>query len=138
MMKEAWKRVLGISEQQYNTIWSKKNRVQSLWAEAGIFAMCGFDQITQTFRWYKYTEGLRPVAAKAPHELTEGERLADELVDLLRDEDSKDEQFRNTIDALQQARAKARQALPRAEQEMAAVLKTARLEAIFLIMGYID
>jgi membrane-bound ClpP family serine protease len=65
-------------------------------------------------------------------------RIAEELIDLLEDEKSSDEDIREKIDALQQARQKAREALPQAKKELAEVLTTPRHEAIFLILGHID
>ena len=70
--------------------------------------------------------------------MTEGERIVEELTDLLEDKNSKEEEIRQKIDALQRARAKARKALPKAKQELAAVLTTPRQEAVFLLMGGID
>ncbi len=78
------------------------------------------------------------VKAKAPDEMTEGEKIVEELIDLLEDENAKDEEIRQKIDALQRAREKAKKELPKAKQELAAVLTTPRQEAVFLIMGYID
>lgn len=76
--------------------------------------------------------------AKAPNEMIEGERLADELVDLLEDKNSKDEEIRQQMHALQQAREQARESFPQARKELAEVLTNTRQEAIFLIRGYID
>ncbi len=70
--------------------------------------------------------------------MTEGERIVEELTDLLEDKNSKEEEIRQKIDALQRARAKARKELPKAKQELRKVLTTPRQEAVFLIMGYID
>ncbi len=64
------------------------------------------------------------VKAKAPDELTEGEKIVEELTDLLEDENAKEKEIRQKIDALQQAREKARKALPKAKRELAAVLTT--------------
>jgi uncharacterized coiled-coil DUF342 family protein len=75
---------------------------------------------------------------KTRDQMPEAYRVADELIDLLEDANSTDEQIRQKIDALQQARENARKALPKAKQELAAVLTTPRQEAVFLIKGYID
>jgi membrane-bound ClpP family serine protease len=77
------------------------------------------------------------VKAKAPDELTEGEKIAEEFIDLLENENAKEE-IRRKIDALQRAREKARKQLPEARKELAAVLTSPRQEAVFLLMGYID
>jgi membrane-bound ClpP family serine protease len=78
------------------------------------------------------------VKAKAPDELTEGEKIAEEFIDLLENENAKEEEIRRKIDALQRAREKARKQLPEARKELAAVLTSPRQEAVLLLMGYID
>ena len=70
-------------------------------------------------------DGLRPVP-KTEAELTEAERSVCKLVDLLRREDSTDVEMRKEIDALQQAREKARRERPQARRELAAALTTPR------------
>jgi hypothetical protein len=44
------------------------------------------------------------VKAKAPDEMTEGEKIVEELIDLQENENEKDEEIRRKIDTLQQAR----------------------------------
>jgi len=78
------------------------------------------------------------VKAKAPNEMTEGEKIVEELTDLLENENAKDEEIRRKIDALQQAREKAKGQLPKARQELRKVLTTPRQEAVFLLLGCID
>jgi len=70
--------------------------------------------------------------------MIEGEKLADELIDLLEDENSKEEEIKKKIDELQQVREKARKELAKVGQELAPLITTPRQEAIFLIMGHID
>lgn len=79
-----------------------------------------------------------PAPDKTLDELTEGERIVEELIDLLEDENSKDEEIRKKRDALQQFRENARRELVKARRELAAVLTSPRQEAVFLIMGSID
>ena len=62
----------------------------------------------------------------------------EELIDLMRQENPSCEELRQKIDALQQVREKARKERPRAKRELAAVLTTARQEAVFLLLGHID
>ena len=136
MFPQAWKRLLRTNERQWKLIEPKVDKIQVLgwtsWASAA-----GSGGI-EDFHWYKHSEGAPLQTAKAPHEITEGERLADELVGLLEDEKSTDEQIRKKIDELQQVRENARKAMPKAKKELAKVLTTPRQEAILLIMGYID
>lgn len=136
--KEAWKHLLRVTEGQWTLIEPKYEAVATLVREAHISALGGGGGDEQKFRWSRYSKGTGGNSAKALDEMTEGERIADELVDLLEDANSTDEEIRKKIDALQQARENARKALPKAKQELAAVLTTPRQEAVFLLEGYID
>ena len=136
MFPQAWKRLLRISDRQWKIIEPKVNNIQVIGKKMQACA-AGWGGI-EDFHWYKHSEGAPLTRAKAPHEMKEGERLADELVDLLEDEKSKDEQIRKKIDELQQVRENARKEFPKAKQDLHEVLMTPRQEAIFLIMGYID
>jgi uncharacterized coiled-coil DUF342 family protein len=70
--------------------------------------------------------------------MIESAKIADELIDLLENKNSKDDDIRKKIDELQQAREKARKELHQVGKEIAPLLTTPRQEAIFLIMGHID
>jgi predicted HAD superfamily Cof-like phosphohydrolase len=99
----------------------------------------GGGQNEQDFHWNRASSSsYHPMEFKAHDEMPEDYRIVEELIDLLEDEKSTDEQIRKKIDALHQAREKAREALPEAKKELSAVLTTQRQEAIFLIMGDID
>ncbi len=138
MAREAWKRLLRVNERQWRIIEPKFEKVGSLvyekWAGASGWGVSD----AQNFHWHRHSKGSGGKSAKAPHEMTEGQRIADEIVGLLEDEKSKDEEIRRKIDALQQVREKARKELPEVGKELAALLTNPRQEAIFLIMGYID
>jgi hypothetical protein len=134
MVREAYKRLLRVSDRQWKIIEPKDKQVLSITSESLVRSKGGGGLKKPRYEWKRHSvEG-----AKDPHEMSEGEKLADELVDLLEDENSKDEEIRKKVDALQQVRARARAALPRAKQELAAVLTNARQEAIFLVLGSID
>jgi len=79
-----------------------------------------------------------PAPDKTPDELTESEKIVEELIDVLENENSKDKEIRKKMDALQQFREKAQRELPKAKQELRDVLTSPRQEAVFLIMGSID
>jgi hypothetical protein len=139
MVREAWKRELRISERQWKIIEPKYEKVQlvswTTWAGSGYG---GKDE--QSFRWIKSTEdrgGGFPLP-KTPDELTEGEKIVEELIDLMRKERASNEEIRQKIDALQRVREKAKKELPKAKKELAAVLTTPRQEAVLLLMGSID
>ena len=140
-VREAWKRLLRVTEQRWKPIESKYEKGWALRREARVGAIGtgigGRDE--QSFRWHRRSKDVYPWGwgTKALDEQTEGERIAEELIDLLENENTKDLEFRQKIDALQQAREKARKQLPKARQELAEVL-TPRQEAVFLLMGSID
>jgi hypothetical protein len=134
--REAWKRLLRMNEQQWTTVKPKVDKIIVLywttWARA-----LGWGG-RESFHWHKHSKGTGGTAAKAPDEMSEGEKLADELVSLLEDKNSKDEDIRQTIDALQKVREDARKEFAQVRKELSALPMTPRQEAIFLIMGYID
>ena len=137
MEREAWKHLLRVNEQQWKILEPKiYTALGLLWAtQAGATGWGGLVD----FYWHRHSESFMGAAkAKAPNEMIEGERLADELVDLLEDKNSKDEEIRQQMHALQQAREQARESFPQARKELAEVLTNTRQEAIFLIRGYID
>lgn len=138
MAREAWKRLLRISERQWKLVEPKIDAIQVIGWTTWACAVGYGGEDEQSFHWYRHSEGAPLKRAKAPHEMSEGERLADELVDLLRDENSSDEDIRKKIDAIQKVREKARKELDAVGRELAPLLTTTRQEAIFLIMGYIN
>lgn len=138
--REAWKRLLRVTEQRWKPIESKYEKVRALRIEARVKAIGGGGRDDQSFLWRRRSKDVYPWAwgIKALDEQTEGERIAEELIDLLENENTKDLEFRQKIDALQQAREKARKQLPKARQELAEVLTTPRQEAVLLLLGYLD
>jgi hypothetical protein len=137
MKREAWKRLLRISERQWKILEPRIDKVEVLiWTRRACARAWGGDD-EKTFHWRRHSEGVVG-PAKAPHEMIEGEKVADELVDLLEDENSKDEEIRKKTDELLQVREKAGKEFTEAKRELAAVLTTPRQEAIFLIIGRID
>jgi hypothetical protein len=133
MTRQAMKNELRVNEAQWRIIEPKYERqIQVMcdtWARSS----------STGHQWIKPTEYKlgrpRPLTFE---ELTEAYRDVDKLVDLLRREDTTEEELRKQIDALQQAREKARKEWPKAKQELAATLTTPRQEAVLLLMGYID
>lgn len=130
--------LLRISERQWRTIEPIIDKIQVLGGTAWAGAPGWGGREERDFHWYKHSEGTHLTRAKALHEMSDGERLADELVDLLRDENSKGEEIRTKITALQRVRENARKELVEVKRELAAIPMTPRQEAIFLIMGCID
>lgn len=136
MMREAWKRLLRINEQQWKILEPKIDKVQVLYqaARAGARGWGGIED----FHWLRHSERIAITRAKTPDVVIEGKKVADELVGLLEDENSTDEDIRKKIDELRQVRENARKELTRLGRELAPLLTTPRQEAIFLIMGHID
>ena len=139
MVREAWKNELRVSEQQWRIIEPRHEREELISLTTEVHAFCGISN-RKGFYWSKATEDRGEIfpLPKTPDELTEGERIVDELIDLLRKENTSDEELRRKIDLLQQVRENARKELPKAKQELSAVLTSPRQEAVYLIMGRID
>ena len=137
MTSQAIKNELRVTEGQWRIIEPKYERQIQLMCDS--LARASHRVATGKETWIKPTENkLGRALPKTFAELTEAEKAVEELIDLLRKEDATDEELRKKIDALQQAREKARKEWPKAKQELAATLKTPRQEAVFLLMGYID
>jgi len=141
MTRQAWKRLLWVSERQWKLIEPKERKLGDLFIQARVGAGCGIrrNRNEQYFHWNRPSESPQhPMKGKARDQMPEGYRIVEELIDLLEDENAKDEEIRQKIDALQQAREKARKQLPEARKELAKVLTSPRQEAVFLLTGDID
>lgn len=136
--REMWKRLLRVTEQQWRLIEPKYEAELAPDREARVCARGGGGSNEQSFHWIRRSEISSGGRAKTLDEMTEGEKIVEELIDLLENENAKDEEIRRKIDALQQAREKAKGQLPKARQELRKVLTTARQEAVFLLLGCID
>jgi hypothetical protein len=138
LARQAWIRLLRVSERQWNLIYPKYKKANDLSWDVWIGAGVGGRDM-ESFHWNKPSATPQhPMEFKSRDQWTEGYRIVEELIELLENEKSTDEAIREKIDALQQFREKARKALPKAKQELSKVLTTPRQEAIFLVNGYID
>ena len=138
MAREAWKRLLRVTERQWKIIEPKYKKVHDFRYEALVGAGSGVRNM-ESFHWNRPSDSpYHPMEGKARDQMPEGYRIVEELIDLLEDENSTDEQIRKKIYALQHVRDNNRKAFSEAKKELAEVLTTPRQEAIFLIMGYID
>jgi len=128
---------LRVSEAQWKIIEPKCERqIQIMY---GTWVRASHRVTTEKDTWIKPTENkMGRALPKTAAEMTESDRIIEKLIDLIRREDTTDEELRKQIDALQQAREKARKEWPKARQELAATLTTPRQEAVFLLLGYID
>ena len=137
MATEAWKGLLRVNEQQWAMIEPKIDKVSVLARTAQVRAY-GLEDDAGGFHWNRPSRPRGPFSGKSRDQMPEQYRLIEELIDLLEDEKSKDEDIRKKMDALQQTRDNARKELAQVGRELAAVPMTPRQEAIFLIVGYID
>ena len=141
---EAWSRLLKVTKEQWkrfapvydkmNIILREKDRGACGW---GGGVSVGTWQSTSEFEWAKYSKTTLEVAPTLD-EMTEGQKVSEELIDLLADDSTSDQVIREKIDALQLARAKARQEYPQVKQALHSILTTRRQEAVFLLFGLID
>jgi len=88
-------------------------------------------KVEEGWKWSKAWE------KKAPSELTKGERICEELLELLEDKSSKQEEIEQKIEALREVRKEASKELVKAQQELREVL-TFRQEATLVLMRYLD
>ena len=88
-------------------------------------------KVEEGWKWSKSWED------KAPNELTEGERTCEELLLLMEDKDSKQEEIEQKVEALREIRKEASKQLAKAQQELREVV-TFRQEATLVLMRYLN
>ena len=148
MLNEHWKivradlerRVLRIDRRQWQTIGPKRDRVKMLRGQAGFRMLTGVKRNMKEgrFYWRRISQNDHGRSAKTIDEMTECERIAEELVDLLEDKNAKDEVIKKKMDALEQARERAKRELAKARQELRELLNGPRQEAVLLIMRILE
>jgi hypothetical protein len=136
--REAWKRLLRINQLQWEKIGPKIDKIEVLLAESRGGARSWGLEFDGSFHWNKHSELSNRVKAPDHEVVIERKKVADELVDLLEDENSKDEEIRKKIDQLHQIRERARKELAEVRKELAALPTTARQEAILLLTTFIE
>lgn len=139
MRAEAWKWALKINEQQWKTIDPiiKRTEVLSDATNRGAFGW-GFGGPEKRFYWRRHSERIDLRKATTPNVVIERNKVADELVGLLEDENSKDEDIRKKLDQSQKLKERARKELALVKKELAALPMTARQEAVLLITCRIE
>lgn len=80
---------------------------------------------------------LRPSERKGSGELTEGEKICEELLELLEDKDANEQDIRQKMEALRKFRQEAKKELAIARQELREVV-TFRQEATLVMMRLLD
>jgi hypothetical protein len=145
---ESMRQALGATEQQWKTIKPRLDKVKYLSRQVKISMTPDYyreshnsgsgqnnqqpvTRIEESWKWSKIWD------KKAPSELTEGERACEELLELLEDKGSKQEEIEQKVEALRQARKEAGKQLAKAQQELREVL-TFRQEATLVLMRSLD
>jgi len=144
---ESMKEALRATEQQWKGIKPRLDKVKYLSKQAKVSMTPGYysrsrssggsnnqqsvPKVEEGWKWSKAWE------KKAPSELTKGERICEELMELLEDKSSKQEEIEMKVEALREARKEASKQLAQAQQELRKVL-TFRQEATLVLMRYLD
>jgi hypothetical protein len=87
-----------------------------------------YSTIQYGWKWYK------PSDRKAPDKLTKGERLSEEILELIEDKNSRPEEIEQKMETLRKIRQENKEKLSKAQQELCEVL-TYRQEAKLIMMG---
>ena len=146
------KYALGVTEEKWKVIKPKLEKVQNLRSQAKISMRAGWGPRRLpgstgpeymdpkylhewSWRWFK------PSESKKPNELTESERIIEELINLVEAKNTTAEEFklrinafRNIRDRQEDEKKKKKEELSKAQQELREVLTT-RQEAALVLMG---
>jgi hypothetical protein len=87
-----------------------------------------YSTIQHGWKWYK------PSDRKTPGKLTEGERLSEEILELIEDKNSKPEEIEQNMETLRKIKQESNKQLAKARQELREVL-TYRQEAALILIG---
>jgi hypothetical protein len=145
---DSMRQALGVTERQWKLIKPRLDKVEYLMKQAKISMTPASyrrsrgssgspnnkqpaPKVEEGWKWSKAWE------KKAPAELTEGERICEELLKLLEDKNSKQEEIELKVEALRQARKEAGKQLAKAQQELREVL-TFRQEATLVLIRYLE
>ena len=144
---ESMKQALRATEQQWKVIKPRLDKVKYLSKQAKVSMTPGYykrtrnsggpnnqqsvPKVEEGWKWNKAWE------KKSPAELTKGERICEELMELLEDKGSKQEEIEQKIEALREVRKEAGKQLTKARQELREVL-TFHQEAILVLMQHLD
>jgi len=118
------KTTLGVTDEEWAALVPKIEKVQGL-----------SSQLTATGRMG--AGGRRQPAGAAPAELTEIEKLVQNLRGILENQQATADEITNGLKALREAREKVKQELTKAQEDLRQTL-TARQEAQLVLMGLLD
>jgi len=136
-VRQAWARLLQITDQQWALIEPKNERVQGLW-EQDLSWVHYLGRDERSLHWSRPSLSPGYMKGMSRERMPVAWRAVEELLDVIEDPNATDQRVREKIDALQQARANARKALPKARQELAAIATPPRVEAVLLLQEKID
>ena len=145
---ESMKQALQATERQWKVIKPRLDKVEYLSKQARVSMTPGYyrrsrnsggspnnkqpaNKVEEGWKWSKAWE------KKDPSELTEGERICEELKELLEDNGSKREEIEQKVEALREVRKETGKQLASAQQELREVL-TFRQEATLVLMRYLN
>jgi hypothetical protein len=144
---KSMKQALRATERQWKVIKPRLDKVEYLSKQARVSMAPGYyrrsrgtggpnnqksvPKVEEGWKWTKAWE------KKTPSELTEGERICEELLELLEDKGSKQEEIEMKVEALREVRKEAGKQLAKARQELRDVL-TFRQEAALVLMGLLN
>ena len=134
----AAKYALRVSEEQWNIIRPKLEKVINLWDQANSTIGSSVSSNSQTVSVPKI-QWDRPWKYTPLFEMTEAQRLAEEIRILLEKKDTPMEVFRRKVDALRKARSKEaeiQKQLAEARRELRKILTT-RQEAVLVLLGWL-
>ena len=144
---ESMRQALRATERQWKSIKPRLDKVKYLSKQAKVSMTPGYyrrsrgsggpnnqqsvPRVEEGWKWSKAW------GKKAPGELSEGERTCEELLELLEDKGSKQEEIEQKVEALREVRKEAGKQLAQAQQELRKVL-TFRQEATLVLMQYLN
>jgi hypothetical protein len=148
------KYALGVTKEQWKLIKPKLEKVQNLrrqirismragWGPRRLPGSTGPEYMDPKYlhewswRWFK------PSESKGPAELTESERIVEELINLVEAKNTKAEEFNLKMDALRKIRSRQEAEKKEKKEELSKALKelrevlTTRQEAALVLMGWL-
>lgn len=133
------KLALRAGESQWRLIEPRVVRELELRDESNRRVLAGsHDHRTNVLKWRKYGEPDEALAGVCLCGATDGKRTVDELITILEDDKTTDEQIKKKMDDLQQVREKAEIELAQTRRELRELLNGPRQEAVLMIMRILD
>jgi hypothetical protein len=141
----AVKQIMGVTDQQWEQIKPKFDKVRQLTTDSRVNITVssgrrgrGADAgaaapAEQTPSWFRPSQRAQTTG----QELTEGEKAAEALLDLIEKKDSDPKQIQQKVEALRAVRQKAQKELATAQADLRKALNE-RQQAMLTLMGFLD